>query len=61
MRLEDVKKKLKDGGLKWTSFKSWIRGQTVGIYPDGSLDYYDWDVQRYIEGEKYVEKQTKKY
>ena len=52
MRESEVKKLLKENNLSWMEFKDWMRGQTVGIYPDGSLNYYDWDVGRFIEGEK---------
>ena len=26
-------------------FMKWMRGQTVGTYPDGTPDYYDIDVE----------------
>jgi len=29
-------------------FWDWMRGQTVGVYEDGSSNYYDYDVERFI-------------
>ena len=54
MRESEVKKLLKENKLSWKEFKDWMRGQTIGVYSDGSPDYYDWDVERFIEGEKEV-------
>jgi len=31
-------------------FLEWTNGQTVGINPDGTTDYYKWDVERFGEG-----------
>ena len=52
MRESEVKKLLKENKLSWKEFKNWMRGQTTGVYSDGSTDYYGWDVERFIEGEK---------
>lgn len=30
-------------------FSNWMRHQTVGVYPDGSTEFYAWDVQRYLD------------
>lgn len=51
MREKEVKQTLKLNKLKWTEFKKWLRGQTVGVYPDGCIDYYEYDVKRFVEGE----------
>jgi len=31
----------------WSKFEEWMNGQTVGM-EDGELDYYKWDVERFI-------------
>jgi hypothetical protein len=33
----------------WDRFSKWMRGQTVGMTPEGEIDYYDHDVHRFIE------------
>lgn len=33
----------------WIEFQEWMTGQTVG-YSNGSIDYYESDVERFIEG-----------
>lgn len=38
-------KQVKDYLFK--KFEEWMTGQTVGVNPDGSIDYYDYDVERY--------------
>lgn len=35
-------------GDKWELFQEFMRGQTVEIYSDGTLNYYPQDVQRFI-------------
>lgn len=40
------------GKNRWKEFEEWMRGQTTGINPDGSSDYYEWDVKRYHAGLK---------
>lgn len=35
------------GKKNWKSFLKWMRGQTMGIYPDGSTDYYECDVSAF--------------
>lgn len=41
----------------WEDFLDWMLGQTVGRYPDGSTDWYDCDVARYISR---IRKRTKR-
>ena len=41
MNEEEVKNYL------FSKFMEWMRGQTIGINPDGSDDYYVYDVERY--------------
>jgi len=35
-------------GVHYPAFKKWMRGKTVGIYPDGTTDYYVGDVQKFM-------------
>jgi len=49
MKEKEVKKLLRKNKLKWKDFCEWMGGQTIGMNEDGSIDYYDWDVKRYIE------------
>jgi hypothetical protein len=35
------------GKENWKEFNKFMQGQTVGIYSDGSTDYYKWDVERF--------------
>jgi len=37
------------GADNWQLFLDWMYGQTAGINPDGSTNYYDWDVGRFVE------------
>lgn len=48
MNEEQVKKLI--GVNHWVEFKEWMRGQTVGVNNDSSIDYYDSDVERFIDG-----------
>lgn len=43
MREEEVKQ------LLFERFLGWMCGQTVGINKDNTTDYYEDDVERYIE------------
>lgn len=42
MREENIKE------LLWEDFQMFMKGQTVGIYEDGSTNYYRHDVERYL-------------
>ena len=48
MKIEQAKKKIKDAGGDWEVFMEWMSGQTVGLNDDGSTDFYDYDVNRFI-------------
>lgn len=48
MTTEQVRQKLLDHNVSWDQFAKWMEGQTVGVYPDGSTDWYDYDVHRFI-------------
>jgi hypothetical protein len=55
MKEEEVKKLLKSHNKTWKGFKEWMKGQTVGVNPDGSIIYYSWDVERYLEGRPIID------
>ena len=40
------------GKNKWKEFQYWMKGQTVGINSDGTIDYYEHDIQKFIEGKQ---------
>jgi hypothetical protein len=46
MHKEEVIKKI--GKHRWKSFLKFMAGQTIGIYPDGSDNYYAWDVETFL-------------
>lgn len=48
MRIEEAKKKVEEAGGSWDTFNDWMRGQTAGINDDGTIDLYDYDVNRFI-------------
>jgi hypothetical protein len=35
------------GEKNWGAFIKWMGGQTVSSYPNGEIDYYDWDVEAF--------------
>lgn len=35
-------------GDRWEEFLDWMQGQTVGMYPDGSTNWYEYDVMRFM-------------
>lgn len=49
MTTQEVKLKIKKAGGSWKVFCEWMRGQTVGLYEDGSTNWYDYDVNRFIK------------
>jgi len=48
MTQEETKKKIKEAGGKWSVFIKWMRGQTVGLNKDDTVNYYEYDVKRFI-------------
>ena len=52
MTTPEAKSVIEDAGLDWEKFVDWMRGQTVGMYEDGSTNWYAWDVVRYVRGKK---------
>ena len=49
MTEKEVRSKIKKAGGNWRTFKKWMVGQTMGMNKDGSVDYYECDVDRFIE------------
>ena len=46
MKKEDVIKKI--GKKNWKSFCKFMDGQTLGMYPNGEWDFYECDVENFI-------------
>ena len=38
----------KIGKKRWKEFNEFMNGQTVGVNPDGSTDYYQQDVENFL-------------
>ena len=54
MTTDETKSVIEDAGLKFEDFVEWMDGQTIGMYPDGSTNWYVWDVDRYVRGKRVV-------
>ena len=39
----------KIGKNRWKAFSDFMKGQTVGINPDGNTEYYTWDVENFLK------------
>ncbi len=48
MTTKEAQEKIKEAKGSWKIFLEWMKGQTVGLYKDGSTDWYDHDVNRFI-------------
>jgi hypothetical protein len=48
MTEKQAKQKIEKAGGSWKVFKKWMYGQTVGVNEDGTTNYYDWDVEKFI-------------
>ncbi len=46
MKRQEVLKAI--GKRNWEKFLEYMKGQTMGINPDGSADYYNQDVKRFL-------------
>ncbi|MDG6938522.1 MAG: hypothetical protein JRN42_08325, partial [Nitrososphaerota archaeon] len=44
----EAREKVEGAGGSWEVFCHWMRGQTMGLNEDGSVDIYDYDVSRFI-------------
>ena len=40
------------GKDRWKEFQKFMIGQTVSSYPDGSIDYYECDVNNFLRKPK---------
>ena len=45
--MREVEVKSIIGKKNWEAFLDWMRGQTVGMYPDGEADFYPVDVHAF--------------
>ena len=50
MTKKEAQKLIEQAGGMWDDFERWMSGQTVGVNDDMSIDYYDHDVRRFIDG-----------
>ena len=50
MTEQEVKIRLKDSDKTWEEFLDWMIGQTVGMNEDGSTNWYEYDVDRFMRG-----------
>jgi len=48
MSINEAEGKIKEAGGNVEVFWEWMNGQTMGMYPDGSTDVYEYDVNRFI-------------
>ena len=48
MRETVAQMKIRQAGGHWDIFLNWMNGQTVGMYDDGTTDWYTYDVERFI-------------
>ena len=48
MKITEVKTLLKMHGITTKEFNEFMRGQTVGINDDGSTNFYEYDVERFL-------------
>jgi NOL1/NOP2/fmu family ribosome biogenesis protein len=52
MTTQEVTTLIESHGLTFEQFVEWMFGQTVGMNEDGSTNWYDDDVQRFIRNHK---------
>jgi len=50
MTTEEAKQKIEEAGKTWEDFQEYMFGETVGLYDDGTTNYYERDVDRFIRG-----------
>lgn len=49
MTEKQVRNLLKKHGKTWEQFEYFMRGQTVGLNEDGSTNFYDCDVEKFLK------------
>jgi hypothetical protein len=47
MTEQQVKKKI--GNKNWEKFCEWMTGQTIGLNEDGTTDFYECDVEAFMQ------------
>lgn len=40
------------GKTRWKEFERFMAGQTVRLNTDGTIDYYEWDVENFLRKPK---------
>lgn len=48
MTEQQAEKSITEAGGSMDVFNEWMRGQTVGLNDDGTVDIYEYDVNRFI-------------
>jgi len=48
MTPKKAEKTILEAGLSVEKFYDWMNGQTMGLYPNGTTNIYDQDVERFI-------------
>ncbi len=48
MKLQQIEELCEKTGKSIKDFHAFMRGQTVGLNKDGSIDYYEHDVERFF-------------
>jgi hypothetical protein len=48
MRESEIKQMIKGTNKSWEDFLRFMANQTVSSYPDGETDFYDEDVERFL-------------
>jgi len=52
MKLQQIEELCEKTGKTIKDFHAFMRGQTVGLNKDGSIDYYEHDVERFFNDDK---------
>lgn len=50
MTTQEVKIELDKNNIPWELFEVWMTGQTVGMDEHGEVDWFEYDVNRFIKG-----------
>ena len=52
MKTQNVKEQIAEVGATWEEFQDFMFGQTYGINDDGSENWYEYDVTRFIRAKR---------
>ena len=55
MTEKEVKSLLRKNHRTWSDFIKWMRGQTVGMDENGETNWYEWDVERFINNRPIID------